>query len=333
MKIQFYSAQSYDRTFFDKANQHFGFALSYLDTPLSAKTASLAAGAQAVCAFVNDTLDEACLYALKQQGVMWVALRCAGFNQVDLEAAAELGIRVVRVPGYSPEAVAEHTLALILTLNRHTHRAYNRVRESNFQLNGLLGFNLHGKTVGLIGTGQIGLATARILRGFGCHLLAFDPYPSADFEALGGSYVTLDEIYAQSDIISLHCPLSLENHHLINGAAIAAMKPGVMLVNTSRGGLVDTRSAILALKSGQIGYLALDVYEQESEFFFRDLSDEIMSDDDLSRLMTFPNVLITGHQGFFTEEALTQIAEITLSNLQALSEQGECVNEINRHLD
>ncbi|KDE40630.1 MAG: 2-hydroxyacid dehydrogenase [Nitrincola lacisaponensis] len=328
MNIVFYSAQSYDRVFFDRANQSFGFTLHYLDTPLNAETARLASGAQAVCAFVNDVLDEACLDALKHQGVSWIALRCAGFNQVDLEAAKALQLPVVRVPGYSPEAVAEHTLALILTLNRHTHRAYNRVRESNFQLQGLLGFNLHGKTVGLIGTGQIGMATAQILKGFGCELLGYDPYPNQVFEALGGEYVELGELYRRADIISLHCPLSPENHHLINGAALAAMKPGVMLVNTSRGGLVDTRAAIMALKSGQLGYLALDVYEQESEFFFRDLSDEILTDDDLSRLMTFPNVLITGHQGFFTGEALTQIAEITLANLRDLAEKGQCDNQV-----
>jgi D-lactate dehydrogenase len=328
MNVKFFSAQAYDKTFFDKANQHFGFELEYLEAPLNVQTARLAAGAEAVCAFVNDQLDSACLHALHRHGVKWVALRCAGFNQVDLDSAKALGIKVVRVPGYSPEAVAEHTLALILTLNRHTHRAYNRVRESNFQLNGLLGFNLHQKTVGIIGTGQIGLATARILTGFGCQVLGYDPYPSDAFLAIGGTYVRLDELYSRADIISLHCPLSPENHHLINGSAIAEMKRGVMLVNTSRGGLVDTRAAILALKSGQIGYLALDVYEQESEFFFRDLSDEILTDDDLSRLMTFPNVLITGHQGFFTQEALTQIAEITLSNLRELNETDVCSHQV-----
>lgn len=328
MKIVFYSAQIYDKSFFDSANRHFDFSLSFLEAALRLETVSLAKGADAVCVFVNDRLDEACLSALKEVGVKWIALRCAGFNNVDLDAAKAMEIPVVRVPAYSPEAVAEHTLALILTLNRHTHRAYNRVRESNFQLQGLLGFNLHQKTVGIIGTGQIGLATAKILKGFGCQLLGFDPYPNEAFTAMGGSYVDIEALYQASDIISLHCPLTPENHHLINGSALATMKRGVMLVNTSRGGLIDTRAAIMALKSGQLGYLALDVYEQESEFFFRDLSDEIMTDDDLSRLMTFPNVLITGHQGFFTHEALTEIATVTLQNLQALALEGHCINQL-----
>lgn len=328
MKIVFYSAQSYDKSFFESANRHFDFSLSFLEAALRLETVSLAKGADAVCVFVNDRLDEACLSALKEVGVKWIALRCAGFNNVDLDAAKAMELPVVRVPAYSPEAVAEHTLALILTLNRHTHRAYNRVRESNFQLQGLLGFNLHQKTVGIIGTGQIGLATAKILKGFGCQLLGFDPYPNDAFIAMGGSYVDIETLYQASDIISLHCPLTPENHHLINGSALASMKRGVMLVNTSRGGLIDTRAAIMALKSGQLGYLALDVYEQESEFFFRDLSDEIMTDDDLSRLMTFPNVLITGHQGFFTHEALTEIATVTLQNLQALALEGHCINQL-----
>ena len=328
MKIVFYSAQSYDKSFFESANRHFDFSLSFLEAALRLETVSLAKGADAVCVFVNDRLDEACLNALKEVGVKWIALRCAGFNNVDLDAAKAMELPVVRVPAYSPEAVAEHTLALILTLNRHTHRAYNRVRESNFQLQGLLGFNLHQKTVGIIGTGQIGLATAKILKGFGCQLLGFDPYPNDAFIAMGGSYVDIETLYQASDIISLHCPLTPENHHLINGSALASMKRGVMLVNTSRGGLIDTRAAIMALKSGQLGYLALDVYEQESEFFFRDLSDEIMTDDDLSRLMTFPNVLITGHQGFFTHEALTEIATVTLQNLQALALEGHCINQL-----
>ncbi len=328
MQVVFYSAQSYDKSFFEQANYQFGYRLKFIEASLNLETASLAQGADAVCVFVNDKLDEACLAALKNEGVKWVALRCAGFNNVDLLAAKAFGLPVVRVPAYSPEAVAEHTLALMLTLNRHTHRAYNRVRESNFQLQGLLGFNLHQKCIGIIGTGQIGIATAKILSGFGCQLLAYDPYPNEDFVALGGEYVEVDTLYHLSDVITLHCPLTPENHHLINGAALASMKSGVMLVNTSRGGLIDTRAAIMALKSGQLGYLALDVYEQESEFFFRDLSDEIMTDDDLSRLMTFPNVLITGHQGFFTQEALTEIAMVTLNNLQELISTGHSANSL-----
>ena len=328
MQMVFYSAQSYDKFFFEKTNGHFDFSLRFLETSLRRETAALAKGADAVCVFVNDCVDEPCLSALKEAGVKWIALRCAGFNNVDLQAAKALNLSVVRVPAYSPEAVAEHTIALVLTLNRHTHRAYNRVRESNFQLQGLLGFNLHQKTVGIIGTGQIGLATAKILAGFGCQLIGYDPYPNEAFKSLGGEYTNLETLYERSDIISLHCPLMPESHHLINGAAIASMKRGVMLVNTSRGGLIDTRAAIMALKSGRLGYLALDVYEQESEFFFRDLSDEILSDDDLSRLMTFPNVLITGHQGFFTEEALTEIATVTLTNLYELMTTGRCNNSL-----
>lgn len=332
MRIRFFSAQKYDRQFFDAVNQHYHFTLDYLESSLNAQTARLAEGADAVCSFVNDTLDAPCLQALKQLGVRFVALRCAGFNQVDLPEALRLGLPVVRVPAYSPEAVAEHTLALVLTLNRKTHRAFNRVRENNFQLNGLLGFNLHGRQVGLVGTGQIGLATARIFAGFGCGLLAHDPHENPEFKALGGRYLSLEQLYAESDIISLHCPLTPENHHLINGYAISQMKPGVMLVNTSRGGLIDTHATIMALKSGRIGYLALDVYEQEGDVFFRDLSDEIQSDDVLSRLLTFPNVLITGHQGFFTQEALTQIAEETLANLEQLRQGLACEQELTQRL-
>lgn len=332
MRITFFSAQKYDQRFFNAANQHYGYNLDYQDAGLTSATARLAEGADAVCAFVNDTLDAECLQELKHLGVRFIALRCAGFNQVDLPEAKRLGLPVVRVPAYSPEAVAEHTLALILTLNRHTHRAFNRVRENNFQLNGLLGFNLFGCTVGLVGTGQIGLAVARILKGFGCKLLAHDPYQNADFKALGGQYLELDQLYAESDILSLHCPLTPENHHLINGHALSRMRPGVMLVNTSRGGLVDTSAAIAALKSGHLGYLALDVYEQEGDVFFRDLSDEIPSDDQLSRLMTFPNVLVTGHQGFFTREALTQIAEVTLHNLHQLQAGQPCATELTQAL-
>ncbi|WP_114417262.1 2-hydroxyacid dehydrogenase [Marinospirillum perlucidum] len=332
MRICFFSAQKYDQQFFDQANQQYGFELVYQEAALDASTARLAEGADGVCVFVNDTLDADCLQALERLGIRFLALRCAGFNQVDLEAARSLGLAVVRVPAYSPEAVAEHTLALILTLNRQTHRAFNRVRENNFQLNGLLGFNLHGRKVGLVGTGQIGLSVARILKGFGCELLAHDPFANQAFLALGGTYVSLEELYAESDIISLHCPLTPENHHLIDQQALDQMKPGVMLVNTSRGALIDTAAAVHALKSGQLGYLALDVYEQEGDVFFHDRSDEILSDDLLARLMTFPNVLVTGHQGFFTREALTQIAEITLANLQQLDQDQPCDNELTHKL-
>jgi D-lactate dehydrogenase len=255
------------------------------------------------------------LQRLAAQGVQLVLLRCAGFNNVDLAAAAQHGMQVARVPAYSPQAVAEHTLALIMTLNRQIHRAYNRVREGNFMLDGLLGFTMQGKIAGIVGTGKIGLATARILQGFGCSVLAYDPFPSSALDGMG-DYVALDQLLERADIVSLHCPLSPQTHHLIDHAAIRKMKPGAMLVNTSRGALIDTAAVIAALKSHHLGALAIDVYEQESELFFRDHSSEIIDDDVFQRLMTFPNVLVTGHQGFFTAEALSQIATVTLGNLQ-----------------
>jgi len=331
-RLYFYSAQQYDRAFFDQANAAHGFELAYTESPLNADTARLARGASVICAFVNDTLDADCLRALAEAGVRTVALRCAGFNHVDLGEAKRLGLAVVSVPAYSPEAVAEHTLALILTLNRNTHRAYARVREGDFNLKGLLGFNLNGRTVGLIGTGRIGVATARVLSGLGVELLGHDVHENPEFKALGGRYVALDELYARSHIISLHCPLTESNHYMINAESIARMRDGVMLVNTSRGGLIDTEAVIAALKSRKVGHLALDVYEQESDVFFRDLSDEILADDMLSRLLTFPNVLITGHQGFFTQEAMTQIAEITLGNVAAVARGEACDNELTQRL-
>lgn len=332
MRIYFYSAQKYDQAFFEQANTAHGFELAFTESPLNADTARLASGSEVICAFVNDTLDAACLQALSDAGVHTVALRCAGFNHVDLAEAKRQGLAVVSVPAYSPEAVAEHTLALILTLNRNTHRAYARVREGDFNLKGLLGFNLNGRTVGLIGTGRIGVATARVLSGLGVSLIGYDVHENPAFTALGGRYVELDDLYAQADIISLHCPLTESNHYLINTASIARMKDGVMLVNTSRGGLVDTEAVVEALKSKKVGHLALDVYEQESDVFFRDLSDEILADDVLSRLLTFPNVLITGHQGFFTQEAMTQIAEVTLSNVATVARGEVCDNELTRLL-
>ncbi|RZU98688.1 2-hydroxyacid dehydrogenase [Spiribacter vilamensis] len=332
MRIYFFSAQKYDREFMERGNENHGFELAFTESPLNADTARLANGAEVICAFVNDTLDAPCLQALADAGVRIVAMRCAGFNNVDVPEAKRLGLSVVTVPAYSPEAVAEHTLALILTLNRNTHRAYARVREGDFNLKGLLGFNLNGRTVGLVGTGRIGVATARVLSGLGVQLLGFDVYENPAFEALGGRYVELDDLYAQSDIISLHCPLTDANHYMINATSIARMKDGVMLVNTSRGGLIDTEAVIEALKSRKVGHLALDVYEQESDIFFRDLSDEILADDMLSRLLTFPNVLITGHQGFFTEEAMTQIAEVTLANVAAVAGNEPCDNELTRRL-
>lgn len=331
IKLMLFSAQRYDEQFFNDINAgQFAaqqFQLSYQSAALNEESAALAHGCDAVCVFVNDVVDAAVLEQLAQLKVGMVLLRCAGFNNVDLAAAQRLGIQIARVPAYSPEAVAEHALALILTLNRHTHRAYNRVREGNFMLDGLLGFTMHGKTAGIIGTGKIGLATARILRGFGCTVLGHDPYPSADF-AQSGDYVALDDLLARADIVSLHCPLSAQTHHLIDQHSLRKMKPGAMLINTSRGALIDTVAVISALKSRRLGALGIDVYEQESELFFRDHSSEIIGDDIFQRLMTFHNVLVTGHQGFFTAEALSEIAAITLGNLQCLAEGRACANAV-----
>jgi D-lactate dehydrogenase len=298
---------------------------AYFEASLDVHTAALAQECEAVCVFVNDQLDAPVLQALHAMGVRAVLLRCAGFNNVDLAAAKALGFFVARVPAYSPEAVAEHTLALVMTLNRQTHRAYNRVREGNFMLNGLLGRTLHGKTVGLVGLGKIGLATARIFQGMGCSVLGYDPSPAPGFDGLG-QRVALETLLARSDIVSLHCPLTPATQHLIDDAALTSMKPGAMLVNTSRGGLVDTDAVIRALKSRQLGHLAIDVYEQESALFFQDRSGEIIDDDVFQRLMTFPNVLVTGHQGFFTAEALQEISEITLQNLAHFAASTTCPN-------
>jgi D-lactate dehydrogenase len=331
MKIAVFSAQAYDVRFLSEANEHPEFAgehsFQFHTEALSLHSAVLAQGCGAVCIFVNDCADAAVLRALAELGVAAVLLRCAGFNNIDLKEAARLGLFVARVPAYSPEAVAEHTLALILTLNRHTHRAFARVREGNFALEGLLGSNLHGKTVGLIGIGKIGLAAARIFRGFGCRVLASDPFASPEFAALG-KVVPLPILLGESDIVSLHCPLTEQTRHLIDAQALAAMKPGAMLVNTSRGALIDTCAVIDALKSRHVGALAIDVYEQESELFFLDRSADIIADDVFQRLMTFPNVLVTGHQGFFTIEAMREIAHITLQNLRAFTHDSACANQL-----
>jgi D-lactate dehydrogenase len=327
MKIAVFSTQAYDRRFLDEAvaagagNDR--FSLVYLEAALSLQTAPLANGCDAVCVFVNDVLDATVLGALRALGVRAVLLRCAGFNNVDLKAAAELGFFVARVPAYSPEAVAEHAIAMIMTLNRNTHRAYNRVREGNFMLDGLLGITLHGKTAGIVGTGKIGLATARILTGFGCTVLGYDPMPSPNFV---GTMVELPELLTRSDIVSLHCPLVPATRHMINAESVALMKPGAMLVNTSRGGLIDTAAVIAALKSRHLGHLAIDVYEQESTLFFHDRSSDIIDDDVFQRLMTFPNVLVTGHQGFFTVEALREISAVTLDNLACFADGRACGN-------
>ncbi|MBB1486540.1 2-hydroxyacid dehydrogenase [Oceanospirillum sediminis] len=332
MRIAVFSAQPYDQRFLDQENHHPDCELVYFNLLLNETNVEVCKQFDAVCAFVNDDLSAPVLKKLKARGVRYIALRCAGFNNVDLLAAKTLNLPVVRVPAYSPEAVAEHTLALILGLNRKTHKAFNRVREQNFSLNGLLGFNLHGRTVGLVGTGQIGIATARILKGFGCRLLACDPYENDDFIELGGEYVSLNRLYQEADIITLHCPLTEQSQHLIDEEAISHMKDGVMLINTSRGGLVDTQALVAGLKTRRIGALGLDVYEQESELFFHDHSGEIIDDELFQRLLTFPNVMITGHQGFFTEDALTQIARTTLDNLYALADGQNCVNELTQSI-
>lgn len=329
MKITFFSAQAYDRKFFDRINaEQFsaqGFVLDYQQASLTTASVALAAGSDAICVFVNDQLDSSVLEGLDVLGVKTVLLRCAGFNQVDLAAAMRLGMTVARVPAYSPEAVAEHTIALIMTLNRHTHRAFNRVREGNFSLEGLLGKNMHGRTVGIVGTGKIGMAVARIMHGFGCRVLGHDPFPSAAFSGLG-EYVGLDELLGRSDIVSLHCPLVDGCRYMIDARALALMKPDAMLVNTSRGALIDTSALIDRLQARALAAVAVDVYEQEGPLFFQDHSFEVMDDEVFQRFLSFPNVLVTGHQGFFTVEAMTEIAQITLQNLRAIAQTGSCPN-------
>lgn len=331
MRVAVFSTRSYDQEFLEAANasqEVGGHETVFLEARLTEATASLANGFPAICAFVNDQLNAPVLRALAEGGTRLIALRSAGFNHVDLAAAGELGITVTRVPAYSPYAVAEHAVGLMLALDRKIHRAYTRVREGNFALDGLLGFDLHGRTAGIVGTGKIGVVTARILNGFGCKLLAYDPYPNAECEALGVEYVELDRLLAESDIITIHCPLTPDTHHLINGRALAQMKQGVMLINTSRGALVDTVAVVEALKTGQIGSLGLDVYEEEEALFFRDLSAQVIQDDVFTRLLTFPNVLITGHQAFFTREALEHIAETTLASVTEFERGVPCTNEV-----
>lgn len=318
MKIAFFSTQVYDKQFFNEHNASFGFEMDYFEAPLTMQTIELVNRAEVVCVFVNDVLNEELIAALAKKNVKIIALRCAGFNNVDINAAKQYGIKVCRVPAYSPESVAEHAVAMILTLNRKTNKAYNRVREQNFSLVGLLGFNLHGKKVAVIGTGKIGIAFAKIMLGFGCEVHAFDLVANKDLESLGVQYQSLMEVIKDADIISLHCPLNEQTMHMVDEHFLAHTKKGVMLINTSRGGLVDTRQAIDALKSGHIGYLGIDVYEQEEKLFFRDLSATIISDDTIQRLMSFPNVLITAHQAFFTQEALDHIAHTTLDTIQHL---------------
>lgn len=322
MRVAVFSARPTDRRFLDAANGRHGHELVYLEAGLAAATAPLARGFPAVCAFVNDRLDAATLKELAAGGTRLVALRSAGFNHVDLAAADSLGLTVARVPAYSPYSIAEHTIGLMLALNRKLHRAHARVREQNFSLEGLLGFDFHGRTAGVVGTGNIGLGVIRILRGFGCRVLASDPRRDPEVERLGARYVSLEELLAESDIITLHCPLTPATHHLIDAKALARTKRGVMLVNTSRGGVVDTAAVIEALKSGHLGHLGLDVYEEEGDIFFRDLSSEVLKDDVFARLLTFPNVIVTAHQGFFTSDAVAAIAETTLGNVTSFERTG-----------
>jgi D-lactate dehydrogenase len=328
MNVVLFSTKPYDRASFLDANQRHGHALTFLEPHLTAETSGLAAGFRAVCPFVNDRLDADVVRTLARQGTTLLALRSAGFNHVDLKAAHDVGVTVVRVPAYSPYAVAEHTAALVLALNRKIPRAYARVRDGNFALDGLLGFDLHGRTVGVVGTGRIGAVVVRIMRGFGCRVLATDVSENPDCTAAGATYVPLTDLLRESDIVTLHCPLMPETHHLIDEVAIGRMKRGVMLINTSRGGLVDTKAVIEGLKSGTIGYLGLDVYEEEGDLFFQDLSGQLMQDDVFARLLTFPNVLVTGHQAFFTAEALRNIAESTLENISAFERGDPLVNEV-----
>jgi D-lactate dehydrogenase len=328
MKVCFFSTQPYDKTFFELHNQEFGFSIEFLEVPLNETSVSLIHQADAVCVFVNDQLTAGVITKLATQGVKIIALRCAGFNNVDLHAAAKNNIRVVRVPAYSPHAVAEHAVAMIQTLNRKTHKAYNRIREQNFSLSGLMGFDLFGKTIGVIGTGNIGKVFCKIMLGFGCRVLAYDVQEDPALVDAGVSYCSQEVVFSESDVISLHCPLNEQTRYLIGEDTLRKMKKGAILINTSRGGLVDTKKVINALKSGQLGALGIDVYEQEENLFFRNLSENIIADDTLSRLITFPNVLITAHQGFFTQEAMDQIADTTLNNLKAFAKGESLANEV-----
>lgn len=327
MKITVFDTKPYDRQYLTKENESYGYELKFLETRLTPDTAQLAKGSDAVCAFVNDDIGSETIDELVKAGIKLIAMRCAGFNNVDMHYAYGK-IHVVRVPKYSPYAVAEHAIAMLMTLNRKTHRAYLRTRDHNFALSGLLGFDMHGKTVGVVGTGLIGRCFIDICRGFGMHILAYDPYPTpnADYE-----YVALDELLKRSDIISLHCPLTQDNNHLLNAESMKLLKQGAIIINTSRGALIDTAALIDALKDGRIGGAALDVYEEESEFFFEDYSDQVIHDDQLMHLIGFNNVLLTSHQAFFTREALEKISEVTFTNLKQFNEKSSLENEICYH--
>lgn len=327
MRIAVFSTYTYDEVYLSRFNT--GHELTFFVLPLNEQTVALTSGYDAICIFVNDIVNDTVLNLLHENGVRLIVLRCAGFNNVDVAAAAKLAIPVVRVPAYSPEAVAEHAMALILTLNRKTHKAYNRVREGNFSLEKLMGFNLHNRKVAVIGTGNIGKAFCNILRGFGCRISAYDIYPDPELIAAGVSYGSLEETLAEADVVSLHCPLMESTHQMINAETLRLFKKGAMLINTSRGGLINTMDVISALKHGQLGYLGLDVYEQEGKLFFQDYSEDVIQDDVILRLISFPNVLITSHQGFFTQEAMEQIASTTFENIDAFAAQAELRNQVN----
>ncbi len=329
MRVIVFSTKKYDRQYLDQANETAAHKLKYVEAKLTEETAKLADGFDAACIFVNDVADAAVIKQLKECGVGVIALRCAGFNNVDLDAAEKSGICVVRVPAYSPHAVAEHAIALMLVLDRKIHRSHNRVREGNFTLQGLVGFDMHGKTAGIIGTGRIGEITAKILKcGFGCNVLAYDINKSDHLEQIGVEYTQLDRLLEESDIISLHCPLTPETYHIINNDTVKLLKQGAMLINTSRGGLIDASAVIDGLKNGKIGYLGLDVYEEEEFLFFEDLSNEVIHDDVFARLLTLPNVIITSHQAYFTKEALTNIAVTTINNLTYIEKNNCCKNAV-----
>ncbi|GAA4280454.1 2-hydroxyacid dehydrogenase [Gaetbulibacter aestuarii] len=328
MKIAVFNTKSYDQDYFENYNKNYHFDFTFLESALNEKTAQITSGFDAVCVFVNDVVNKETIKILAENGIRLIALRCAGYNNVDLEAAREAHIKVVRVPAYSPEAVAEHAMALILTLNRKTHKAYNRVREGNFSLKNLIGFNIHGKTLGVIGTGQIGAAFCHVAQGFGVQILAFDINENQALKDLGVTFVSLKELFKKSDIISLHCPLNVHTKHIINKSSIAEMKEGVMIINTSRGALIDTNDVIDGLINNKIGYLGIDVYEQEENLFFEDHSEHIIKDETILRLMSFPNVLITSHQAFFTQEAMDKITTTTLDNIKSFKEGAVLKNEV-----
>ena len=327
MKILFYGTKNYDEEFFEKLLPSFpGITIKFTEANIHEETASLAKGYEAICAFVNADLGTEIIEELHNQGVKLILMRCAGYNNVDLETAHKYGIKVLRVPGYSPEAVAEHAMALALTANRHTHKAYIKCRENNFALSGLMGVNFYGKTAGIIGTGKIGQAMARICRGFGMKVISYDLFPNPNLDCV--EYVSLDELLAQSDLISLHCPLTKETRHLINAETIEKMKDGVILVNTSRGGLIRTDDLIAGIREHKFFAVGLDVYEEETDFVFEDMSEMILPSSITQRLLSFPNVVMTSHQGFFTREALTNIAETTMENARAYMNGEELKNEV-----